>query len=73
MKARTCCQIAGAVDLLLPSKLTNMLASSRPIVATAARGTGIAEEVSGCGLVVPPGNAERLAGAIERQLCELAA
>jgi len=59
-------QIAGAADLLLPSKLTNMLASGRPIVATAAPGTGIAQEVAGCGLVVPSGDALGLACAIER-------
>lgn len=59
-------QIAGAADLLLPSKLTNMLASGRPIVATARLGTGIAQEVEGCGLVVPPGDAAQFARAIER-------
>lgn len=58
-------QIAGAADLLLPSKLTNMLASGRPIVAAAAPGTGLAREIDGCGLVVPPGEAVRFAEAIE--------
>lgn len=57
-------QIAGAADLVLPSKLANMLASGRPVVATAAAGTGLAEEVEGCGLVVPPGHAEALSDAI---------
>ena len=32
-------QIVGAADLVLPSKQTNMLASGRPVVATAAPGT----------------------------------
>jgi colanic acid biosynthesis glycosyl transferase WcaI len=59
-------QIAGAADLLLPSKLTNMLASGRPIVAAAASGTGLAREVEGCGLVVPPGDAAGFAQAILR-------
>lgn len=59
-------QIAGAADLLLPSKLTNMLASERPIVATAAAGTALAEEIDGCGLVTPPGDAAKFAMAIER-------
>jgi colanic acid biosynthesis glycosyl transferase WcaI len=59
-------QIAGAADLLLPSKLTNMLASGSPIVATAASGTGLAEEVEGCGIVVEPGDAALFAAAIER-------
>ncbi|MCC2975522.1 WcaI family glycosyltransferase [Sphingomonas sp. PL-96] len=57
-------QCAGAADLVLPSKLGNMLASGRPIVATAAPGTGIAQEVAGCGLVTPPGDAAAMAAAI---------
>jgi colanic acid biosynthesis glycosyl transferase WcaI len=58
-------QISGAADLVLPSKLTNMLASGRPVVATAEEGTALAEEVNGCGCVVNPGDAEAMAGAIE--------
>ena len=58
-------QIAGAADLVLPSKLTNMLASARPVVATTEPGTGLYGEVDGCGLVTPPGNAAALAAAIE--------
>lgn len=58
-------QIAGAADLVLPSKLTNMLASGRPVVATADLGTGLAAEVDGCGILTPPGNAAAFAGAIE--------
>lgn len=61
-------QMAGAADLVLPSKLTNMLASGRPVVATAAPGTALAEEVAGCGLVVAPGDARGLAEAIEKLL-----
>lgn len=57
-------QIAGAADLLLPSKLTNMLASGRPVVATATAGTSLAQEVEGCGLATPPGDAAAFAGAI---------
>jgi colanic acid biosynthesis glycosyl transferase WcaI len=59
-------QIAGAADLVLPSKLTNMLASGRPVVATTEPGTGLYAEVEGCGEVTPPGDALRLAEAIER-------
>lgn len=59
-------QIAGAADLLLPSKLTNMLASGRPVVTTAMAGTGIAHEVDGCGLIVEPGDAAAFARAITR-------
>lgn len=61
-------QIAGAADLVLPSKLTNMLASGRPVVATARTGTGLAAEVEGCGLVAEPGNPYAFADAIERLL-----
>ena len=46
------------------AKLTNMLASGRPVVATAAGGTGLHAEVAGCGVVTPPGDAQALAGAI---------
>lgn len=61
-------QLAGAADLVLPSKLTNMLASGRPTVATAVRGSGLADEVEGAGLVVEPENARAFADAIVRIL-----
>jgi colanic acid biosynthesis glycosyl transferase WcaI len=57
-------QIAGAADLVLPSKLTNMLASGRPVVATTEPGTGLYAEVDGCGALSPPGDATALAEAI---------
>ncbi|MFM5923580.1 MAG: WcaI family glycosyltransferase [Novosphingobium sp.] len=57
-------QIAGAADLVLPSKLTNMLASARPVVATTEPGTGLYAEVDGCGVVTSPGDAAALAAAI---------
>ena len=57
-------QIAGAADLVLPSKLTNMLASGRPVVATTEPGTGLYAEVDGCGTITPPGDAPALAAAI---------
>lgn len=59
-------QIANAADLVLPSKLTNMLASGRPVVATADTGTALAGEVEGCGLVTPPGDSTGFAGAVEQ-------
>ena len=61
-------QIAGAADLVLPSKLANMLASGRPVIATTAEGSGLAAEVSNCGLITPPGDPDALAAAI----CQLA-
>lgn len=57
-------QIADAADLVLPSKLSNMLASGRPVAATAREGTGLAREVEGCGIVTPPGDVAALAGAV---------
>jgi len=59
-------QLADAADLVLPSKLANMLASGRPVIATAAEGTGLADEASYGGIAVPPGDARALAGAIVR-------
>lgn len=57
-------QKADAADLVLPSKLTNMLASGRPVVATAAPGTSLADEVEGCGILTPPENASEFAQGI---------
>jgi putative colanic acid biosynthesis glycosyltransferase WcaI len=57
-------QRADAEDLVFPSKLTNMLASGRPVVATARAGTQIAAVLADCGLVVAPGDAEALAAAL---------
>jgi colanic acid biosynthesis glycosyl transferase WcaI len=54
-------QRADAADLVMPSKLTGMLASGRPVVATAHGGTQVARIVEKCGRVVPPGNAALLA------------
>ena len=51
---------------MLPSKLTGMLASGRPVIATCRVGTEMANVVSQCGLVVTPGDSKALAGAIER-------
>jgi len=61
-------QLAGAADLVLPSKLTNMLASGRAVVATASVGTGLAHECEGCGLVTRPGDVRAMADAIEHLL-----
>ncbi len=61
-------QIADAADLVLPSKLTNMLASGRAVIATASAGSALAEEVDGAGVVVPPGDAVALATELEALL-----
>lgn len=60
-------QKAEAADLVLPSKLGGILSSNRPVIAMAADGTGLADEVRDVGLVVAPGDAAALASAI----CEL--
>ena len=57
-------QRAGAADLVMPSKLTGMLASGRPVVATAHPGTQLADAVRGLGVVVPPGDSDAFASAI---------
>jgi colanic acid biosynthesis glycosyl transferase WcaI len=57
-------QLADMSDVVMPSKLTGMLASGRPVIATALDGTQVAKVVSRCGIVVDPGNAAALADAI---------
>lgn len=57
-------QRSGAEDLVMPSKLTGMLASGRPVVATATKGTQIAEVLLDCGVVVEPDNVEHFSSAI---------
>ena len=68
-------QRADAADLVMPSKLTGMLASARPVVATADLGTELANVVQNCGLVVPPADHHAMAHAIytlaqDAELCE---
>lgn len=63
-------QIADAADLVLPSKLTNMLASGRPILATAQQGTALAGEIGDAGIIVAPGDALAAAQAIEALLAD---
>lgn len=57
-------QRADAADLVMPSKLTGMLASGRVVVATATAGTELANVVQSFGMVTEPENAEAMAGAI---------
>jgi colanic acid biosynthesis glycosyl transferase WcaI len=57
-------QRADAADLVMPSKLTGMLASGRPIVATAKSGTQLSMTVEGCGVVVAPGDLDAFTSAI---------
>jgi len=57
-------QRADAADLVMPSKLTGMLASGRPVLATAHAGTGLARLANECGVVTPPGDAAAFAAAL---------
>ena len=57
-------QQAGAADLVMPSKLTGMLASGAPVVATCAEGTELARVVQDRGLIVPPGDTDAFVKAI---------
>jgi colanic acid biosynthesis glycosyl transferase WcaI len=55
-----------AADLVMPSKLTNILAAGRPSVATADPGTALYEVLNehDCGMTTTPGSAEELTEAI---------
>ncbi len=61
-------QRAGAADLVMPSKLTGMLSSGRPVLATADPGTMLATVIAGdgtggaCGVTVVPGDGDALYG-----------
>jgi colanic acid biosynthesis glycosyl transferase WcaI len=57
-------QNPDAADLVLPSKLSGMLASGRPVIATCRSGTEIDSVVSACGLVVAPDDSPCLANAV---------
>jgi len=57
-----------AADLVMPSRLANIFACGRPVIATADPGTAVCEAVegAGAGLISPPGEAALLVAAIER-------
>jgi colanic acid biosynthesis glycosyl transferase WcaI len=57
-------QRADAADLVMPSKLTGMMASGRAIIAMARAGTELYDAVASRGVVVEPDNAHALAAAI---------
>ncbi len=57
-------QLAGAADLVMPSKLATMLSSGRAIIACADSGTQIWGVMQQAGRVVPPEDTERLVNAI---------
>lgn len=57
-------QRADAADLVMPSKLTGMLASGRAIVATAHAETELGRVVSKCSVITPPGDTAAFVDAI---------
>lgn len=59
-------QRAQAADLVMPSKLANIMAAGRPAVATAATGTELHDVLvrHDCGVAVAPGDAPALAEAL---------
>ena len=57
-------QKGHAADLAMPSKLTGMLASGRPVISTAAARTHVADVVAGRGINVVPGDSEGLRQAV---------
>jgi len=59
-------QRADVADLLMPSKLLGMLASARPILATALPDTQVGQLVAICGVLSPPGNAEAFSVALQK-------
>ena len=59
-------QKAEAADLVLPSKLGSIFATGRPVIVMAKPGTGLAAEVAGAGLIIPPGDAAALSAAVRK-------
>jgi colanic acid biosynthesis glycosyl transferase WcaI len=53
-----------AGTMVMPSKLTGMLASGRPVVAMAEAGSELADVVQSCGLVAAPGDLAAFAQAV---------
>lgn len=57
-------QKEGTAALVMPSKLTGMLATGRPVIATAYPGTQVADQVFGRGIPVAPGDRDALHEAV---------
>lgn len=57
-------QRADAADLVMPSKLTGMLSSGRPVVAGARGDTELGQVVGECGIAVAPDDPQAFAAAI---------
>lgn len=59
-------QRGDVTDLVMPSKITGMLASGKPIVATAHADTELASIIRESGILVPPDDPQALASGIMR-------
>lgn len=57
-------QRADAADLVMPSKLTGMLSSGRPVVAGARPETELGQVTAKCGIAVPPDDPKAFADAV---------
>jgi colanic acid biosynthesis glycosyl transferase WcaI len=58
-------QRADAADLVMPSKLTGMLSSGRPVIAGARPDTELGQVVAHCGKLAVPDDAASFAAAVE--------
>lgn len=63
-------QRRAAEDLVLPSKLTAIMASGRPVVATARGGSDVARAAAHGGIVVEPGDTQAIAAAVRSLLAD---
>ena len=59
-------QLSATADLVMPSKLTGMMASGRAIVATAHPGTQLFGALEGRGIVTPPGDLDSFVSTLLR-------
>ena len=57
-------QRAEAEELVMPSKLTSILAIGGAAIATATAGSALGRIVNRCGLLVPPGSVSELTEAV---------
>jgi colanic acid biosynthesis glycosyl transferase WcaI len=63
-------QSQGAADLVLPSKLGGMLASGKPVLATANPGTELYEVLDGTSILATAGDSAAVAAEIDRLVTE---
>lgn len=59
-------QRGDVADLVMPSRLLGMLASGRPVLATASAATQVGEVVAQCGVLSPVGDAPAFVQALQK-------